>query len=141
MYYELICDAHGFHVSKVNVNAALRAAGEDHIILITDTFVEPSDGMGKNLDPESDVNYDFRGTLSGSRLTLARAARNFMRFTGADVRVAFKCAATNSAKALGLYDRVGSIEAGRLANILLVDEAFHVKKILLRGKELPQIRD
>lgn len=141
MYYELICDAHGFHVSRVNVNAALRAAGEDHIILITDAFVEPSDGMGKNLDPESDVNYDFRGTLSGSRLTLARAARNFMRFTGADVRVAFKCAATNSARALGLYDRVGSIEAGRLANILLVDAGFHVKRILLRGEEIPDLRD
>lgn len=136
MYYELICDAGGLHVTKTNINAAFRAGGEDHIVLITDTFVEPSDGMGKNLNPDNDVNYDFRGTLSGSRLTLDRAARNFMHFTGADVRVAFKCASTNSARALGIDHKVGSITPGHLANLIFVDSGFYVQKIFLKGKEI-----
>jgi len=141
LYYELICDQNGYHVTKTNMNLAYRAAGEDHIILISDAFVEPSDGMGKNLDPNNDVNYDFRGTLSGSRLTLAKAVRNFRKFTGVDIRVAFKCASTNPAKAMNIYDRFGSIEAGKVANIIFVDEDFHVKKILFKGNEISEIRD
>ena len=140
MYYELICDAKGLHVSNANVNLAFRAAGEDHIILISDAFVEPSDGMGKNLDPSNDVNYDFRGTLSGSRLTVARAAQNFRKATGADIRVTFKCAATNAAKALGLYGRVGSIEPGRMANLVFVDEDFRVRKVFFKGNEIEAAR-
>ncbi len=141
IYYELICDTNGFHVTKTNVNLAYRAAGEDHIVLISDAFLEPSDGMGKNLDPNSDVNYDFRGTLSGSRLTLSKAARNFRKFTGADIRVTFKCVSTNAAKALGIYNKVGSIEPGRLANIVFVDNDFNVQKILFKGKEITEVRD
>jgi len=141
MYYELICDQNGMHVTKTNINLAYRAGGEDHIILITDAVVELSDGMGKNADPDADVSYDCRGTLTGSRLTLARAVRNFRKATGADIRVSFKCASTNPAKAMGLYEKYGSIEAGKAANIICVDEAFHVKKIIFKGNELPEVRD
>ena len=141
LYYELICDRNGFHVTKANMNLALRAAGEDHIIIISDAFVEPSDGMGKNLDPNNDVNYDFRGTLSGSRLTISKAVRNFIKFTGADARVAFKCASTNSAKAMGIYDKYGSIEPGHFANIVFVDEDFNLKKVIFKGKEVENIKD
>lgn len=141
LYYELICDSNGLHVTKSNINLALRAAGEDHIILISDAFVEPSDGMGKNLDPNNDVNYDFRGTLSGSRLTLSKAVRNFIKFTGADIRVAFKCVSTNSARALGIDQKVGSILPGRMANIVFVDQDFHVKKILFKGNEISEVWD
>lgn len=141
LYYELICDKNGFHVTRANASLALRAAGEDHIILISDAFVEPSDGMGKNLDPDSDVNYDFRGTLSGSRLTVSKAVRNFMRFTGADIRTAFKCASTNSAKALGIYGCVGSIKPGRLANIVIADEGMNLKKVIFKGREVENILD
>ena len=141
LYYELICDRNGFHVTKANMNLALRAAGEDHIIIISDAFVEPSDGMGKNLDPNNDVNYDFRGTLSGSRLTISKAVRNFIKFTGADARVAFKCASTNSAKAMGIYDKYGSIEPGYFANIVFVDEDFNLKKVIFKGKEVEGIKD
>lgn len=141
MYYELICDQNCYHVTKTNMNLALRAAGEDHIVLISDAFVEPSDGMGKNADPESDVNYDFRGTLSGSRLNLARAARNFIRNTGVDIRTAFKCASTNPSKAMGIDHMAGSIEPGKLANIIFVDEDFFVKKIIFRGREFEDMAE
>ena len=141
LYYELICDQNGMHVTDTNINLAYRAAGEDHIILITDAVVELSDGMGKNADPNADVSYDRRGILTGSRLTLAKAVRNFRKATGADIRISFKCASTNSAKALGLDDKIGSIEAGKFANIIFVDEDFHVKKVIFKGKEISEIRD
>ncbi|MDE7035321.1 MAG: amidohydrolase family protein, partial [Eubacteriales bacterium] len=49
---------------------------------------------------------------------------------------AVKAASTNPAKALGLYDRFGSIEPGKTANLLLLDESLEVKSIFLRGKRI-----
>lgn len=136
IYYELIVDENALHVTEYSVRRTLRTAGEDYVVLVSDTFCEPF----PQKDPCADVNYDKTGTLSGSRLTIARAAKNFRRFTGADHRVLFKAASTNSAKAMGLFDKVGSIEEGKLANIVLVDDDFDVKKIIFRGEEVTEIR-
>ena len=135
LYYELICDSAGAHVTKYNVRKTLRCAGEDYVILISDATVRPTAGKS------GDINFNDRGQLSGSRLCINMAIRNFMRYTGADIRVAFKCGSTNSAKALGLDNRVGSILPGRDANILLVDDAFTIHKILFRGEEVAEIRN
>lgn len=142
LYYELICDSTGQHVAKYNVCEAYRAAGEDHIILITDTFVEESPQTEETPQKEGlDVNYNADGMLSGSTLCLSMAARNFIQFTGVDIRVAFKCASTNAAKAMQLFDIVGSIEAGKMANIVFVDSGFHVKKVFFKGKEVMEVRE
>ena len=63
-----------------------------------------------------------------------------MRMTGADVRVAFKCASTNPAKALGLFDRVGSLEPRKAANIVLTDGDFHVRAVYFRGEPVEGVR-
>lgn len=134
IYYELICDSQGAHATKYSICKALRAAGEDYIVLISDTTVREQVGEAK------DINFNEIGMLSGSRLCIAMAAKNFMKFTGADIRVTFKCASTNAAKAMGLYCEVGSIDAGKLANLVFVDEDFVVKKIFFKGQEVPEIR-
>lgn len=141
LYYELIADSRGIHVKPHALRFALRTAGEDRIILITDATAQETEHDPSKYPPESpksaeDLNYNKRGQLSGSRLILSNACKNFMRFTGADVRVAFKCASTNPAKALGVDGRVGSILPGRDANILFVDEGFNVKQIYFRGEKL-----
>lgn len=136
LYYELICDSDGMHATKYSVCEVLRAGGEDHLILVSDTFVETAEQK-----EERDVNFDAAGCLSGSRLCLSMAVRNFIRFTGADIRVAFKCASTNSAKAMGLFDCVGSIDAGKMANLVLVDSDFHIKRVFFKGQEVQEVRD
>ena len=83
-----------------------------------------------------DLNFDTEGGLSGSRLVLSGACANFIRYAGGDVRTAFKCASTNPARALGFADKIGSILPGRDANIIFVDERFHVKKVIFRGEEV-----
>ena len=81
-----------------------------------------------------DLNFNEVGGLSGSRLILAGACANFIRYAGGDVRIAFKCASTNPAKALGLDEKIGSILPGRDANILFVDEKFQVQQVIFRGE-------
>ncbi len=140
LYYELICDSTGMHVKPENAKLALRTAGEDHIILVTDCINEidydPADYPPEHPRSAPDLNYNERGQLSGSLLLLSDACKNFMRFTGADVRTAFKCASTNPAVALGLEEKIGSILPGRDANLLLVDEGFRIQKIFFRGEEI-----
>lgn len=137
MYYELICDENALHATEYSIRRTYRTAGEDYVVLISDTFCEPF----PQKDDNADVNYDKTGTLSGSKLTVARAAKNFKKFTGVDHRVLFKVASTNSAKAMNLFDKVGSIDAGKFANIVFVDDDFTVKKIIFKGEEIENIRN
>ena len=150
LYYELICDSIGAHVTKYSARKAFRAAGEDFIILITDATAHADaptteearkkvfDHFGVYEVP--DLNFNDLGELSGSRLTLDKGCRNFMKMTGADLRVAFKCASTNPARALGLSAEIGSIEAGHDADVLLADEDFTVHRLFFKGKEIRNIR-
>ena len=138
LMYELICDSRGVHVKPCNAALALRAAGEDNIILITDSAdrmdYDPHDFPPEDPHSAMDLRFNERGQLSGSGLVLSAACRNFMRFTGADIRTAFKCASYNPARALRLDGRVGSILPGRDANLLVVNEAFEVQKVYFRGE-------
>ena len=140
LYYELICDSRGIHVPAYCAKMALRTAGEDHIILITDCVSRvshnPSDYPEDSPMSAPDLNFNEVGGLSGSRLVLSGACRNFIRYGGGDIRTAFKCASYNPAKALGLDQKVGSILPGRDANIIFVDKDFQVQKVLFRGEEV-----
>ncbi len=140
LYYELICDTRGVHVKPANVRLAFRAAGEDRIIVITDCSDvcthDPADYPEDSPMSAPDLNYNAKGELSGSRLTLSLAVRNFMRFTGCDVRTAFKCGATNAASALRVDDRVGAVRPGLMANLLLVDDAFNVHGVYFHGRRI-----
>lgn len=146
LYYELICDSRAIHVTEVSQRQTLRAGGEDFVICISDCTGRAAvlnRGDYPPEDPKSaeDLNWNLLGQLSGSSLTTAMSVRNFMKSTGCDIRVAFKVGATNSAKALGLYDSLGSIEAGKDANIIFVDDAFMVKKVLFLGENVEEVRN
>ena len=140
IYYELICDSRGIHVPAYCAKMALRTAGEDKIILVTDCVSRvshnPADYPEDDRRSAPDLNFNETGGLSGSRLVLAGACRNFIRYAGGDVRTAFKCASTNPAKALGLDHTIGTSHPGKDANVLLVDEKFNVRKVIFHGEEI-----
>ena len=145
IYYELICDSCCAHVKAANIRQTYRCAGEDYIICISDSTGFPRCLDPKDYPPEdprsaSDLNWTEDGGLNGSVMTVAMSVKNFLKHTGCGIRVAFKAGATNSAKALGLYDRLGSIHAGKTANLIFVDETFNVKRIFFRGNELSEVR-
>jgi N-acetylglucosamine-6-phosphate deacetylase len=47
---------------------------------------------------------------------------------------AIKCAAVNPANAIGIYDQYGSLDAGKQANVVLLDENLEIKYIIKDGK-------
>ena len=136
---ELICDETGIHVDPDMLKMVVRTKGVEKIILITDSM--PADGDYKNNEADGiawgpDLNYDYEGHLAGSHLTLDSACRNLMAHTGYGLCHAIRMASLNPAKLLGLDRELGSIAPGKKANLLLIDDLVHVKKVFLAGREV-----
>ena len=134
IYTELICDKVGIHVAPYMLRLIKKIKGDDRIILISDAFVEhgprPSDEL---YDGADDINFDFSGEIAGSRMILDGSCRNMMVHTGASICQVFKYASTNPARLLSLTDR-GSVAMGNVANLVLTDAEFNVKRVMLNGQ-------
>jgi len=132
MYAEIICDSHGIHVQPDMLRMLLQAKGVDRLILISDSFVSYGESP-EHLRHIEDLVFDDNGFLSGSKLTMDIACRNLMAHTSCGICQAFLLAARNPARVLGLDDEIGSIEPGKKANLVFVDDLFHVQKVMLEG--------
>ncbi|WP_150824710.1 amidohydrolase family protein, partial [Megasphaera sp. DJF_B143] len=75
------------------------------------------------------------GTLAGSIVAMNQVVLNFLVNSGAPLPEAVAMATVNPAKDLGVYDRIGSLEKGKLADIAILDSTdFHVKQTLVGGE-------
>ena len=74
------------------------------------------------------------GTLAGSVLRMNNAVKNVMRFLDTDLETTVKYASANPAKNLGVYDKMGSIAEGKLANLVVVDKDVNVYQTIRCGK-------
>jgi N-acetylglucosamine-6-phosphate deacetylase len=70
--------------------------------------------------------------VTGSKLTLNVACRNWMKHTGASIVDAFRAASYTPAKAVGLFDR-GEIRKGLRADLIITDYKMNVKKVIIEG--------
>lgn len=136
IYAELICDKTGIHLAPYTISATIRAKGVEKCILITDSY--PKTGDFKNAEDKGvmwgpDLNYDANGMLAGSHLTLDGACRNVMSYTPYGLCNVVRMASLNPAKLIGIDKEYGSIKEGKIADIILVDNAFNVKKVFLQG--------
>ncbi len=136
IYAEIISDSMGIHVDPYMQRLVRKIKGDDKIILIsdqTDSRVENPPGY----DHITDLNFTYMESggidISGSKLTLNVACRNWMKHTGASIVDAFKVASYNPAKAVGLTDR-GEIREGLRADLIFVDIKMNVSTVMLNGE-------
>lgn len=136
MYAELICDENGVHVVPDLIKLVIRTKGVEKICLITDCMASKEKFLNCQEDGiyyGPDLNYDYRGWLAGSRLTLDHACRNLMKHTGYGLCHAIRMASLNPAKLLGLDQEIGSIAPGKKANLILIDDTVQVQSVILEG--------
>lgn len=135
MYAELICDSQAIHVRPDMQKLIMKIKGIDKVILISDSFVslEPTPDKFKHI---TDLSFDANGGLSGSKLTLDVSLKNVIKHTGCSIVDAIKMASTNPAKAVGLYDSVGSIQIAKKANLVMLDENYNLLEVYLSGKKV-----
>jgi len=63
-----------------------------------------------------------------------KACRNVMKHTGCSIVDAFRMASRNPARVLGMDSDIGTIEVGKKANLVFVDESFNIQRVMLEGK-------
>ncbi len=137
---ELICD--NVHSHPGAQKLAWLAKGNERIILITDT-IRPSglpDGEYPFTDKESvfvsEHGTNLRlssGNLAGSALSMNRALKNFTVNTGASLDETWRCSSLNAAVGLGIAHETGSIEKGKLADLVLIDDNYQVQRTIIEG--------
>jgi N-acetylglucosamine-6-phosphate deacetylase len=74
------------------------------------------------------------GTLAGSILTLNRAVYNVVNKLGINIVDAVRMASLNPAKVIKEDSRIGSIQKGKNADIIIFNEDIDVMLTIVEGK-------
>lgn len=133
VYTELISDSLAIHVSPDMQRLLLHTKGVERVVLITDSTRFDSENPPQYAHV-TDLNFDDNGDLAGSRMTMEQACRNVMTHTNCGIAQAFVMASLNPARAVGLDGDRGSIEIGKIADLVFVNDRFDVKDVMLDGE-------
>ncbi|MFD9277384.1 N-acetylglucosamine-6-phosphate deacetylase [Streptomyces mirabilis] len=135
---ELIND--GTHLHPAALQLAFHHAGADRVAFITDAMDAAGFGDGRyRLGPlEVEVSEGVArlvegGSIAGSTLTLDRAFQRAVTVDRLPVEDIVAALSANPARLLGLYDRVGSLEPGKDADLVVLDAEFTLKGVMRKG--------
>ncbi|MEU7409622.1 MULTISPECIES: N-acetylglucosamine-6-phosphate deacetylase [Streptomyces] len=136
---ELIND--GTHLHPAALELAFHHAGADRVAFITDAMDAAGIGDGRYmLGPlEVEVSEGVArlvegGSIAGSTLTLDRAFKRAVTVDRLSVEDAVTALSVNPARLLGLSDRIGSLEPGKDADLVLLDADFELKGVMRHGE-------
>ena len=135
---ELIAD--NIHVHPAVQKILVTTKGPSGVILITDAV------RGAGL-PDGEYRLGDRitnirdgavrlpdGTLAGSILTMNLALRNVIQATGLHLHEAWPMSSLNAARAIGVSASKGSLEAGKDADLVILDKNFEVLLTMVAGQ-------
>lgn len=134
---ELIADT--FHVNPGLYKLVAKAKG-DKLCLITDCMraggMEDGDyTLGGQHVIKTGIQCLLEdGTIAGSVLKLNEAVRNLRDYTELSLSEVFACASINPAKAVGEADKIGSLEVGKCADIIICDDDINVITTIIEGE-------
>ena len=138
---EAICD--GRHLHPGTVRMLLKCKGWDKVVAITDSIMAAGlpDGnykLGVNdvVVKDGDAVLASNGVRAGSTLTLAQALKNIVKFTERPVQDVLPLMTINPAKALRMDDRKGTLEVGKDADMVLLDDDLNVAMTVGLGRVL-----
>ncbi|MFI9614401.1 N-acetylglucosamine-6-phosphate deacetylase [Streptomyces sp. NPDC052023] len=136
---ELIND--GTHLHPAALELAFRHAGAERVAFITDAMDAAGFGDGRYmLGPlEVEVSEGVArlvegGSIAGSTLTQDRAFKRAVTVDRIPVEDVVKALSANPARLLGLDDRIGSLEPGKDADLVVLDADFDLKGVMRRGE-------
>jgi N-acetylglucosamine-6-phosphate deacetylase len=136
---ELVND--GIHVHPAVIGMVFNAVGPHRVALITDAMAAAGqpDGMYRlgALDVEvaaGVARLSGGGSIAGSTLTMDVTLRRAVRELGLPLEDASVSASLTPARALGLDHEVGTIEAGKFADLVVLDDELAVRGVMKRGE-------
>lgn len=139
VYAEIICD--GIHLHPAVVKSTFKSKGADRILLISDSTQAAGmpDGEytlgGQPVFLKDGIVKLASGTIAGSATKVISCVQNCISW-GIASEIAFKAASLNPATFIGVDDKTGSIEIGKLADLVLLDSEYNIVKTFVKGKEV-----
>ncbi|MEV8317197.1 N-acetylglucosamine-6-phosphate deacetylase [Streptomyces sp. NPDC059900] len=136
---ELIND--GTHLHPASFELAFHHAGAARTALITDAMDAAGFGDGRYMLGPLEVEVKDSvarlvegGSIAGSTLTQDRAFKRSVTVDGLPVGDVVRAISANPARLLGMYDRVGSLEPGKDADLVVLDSEFALKGVMRKGE-------
>lgn len=135
---ELIAD--GIHSHEGFFKTFINIKGHDKVILVTDSMRAGTlDEGGYDLGGQKVIVKDGSarltdGTLAGSVLKMNHAVKNIMANTEEAIRNIVKMASLNPAQLIGVDDKLGSIEIGKCADLIIIDHQVNIFSTFVDGK-------
>ncbi|MGA0438947.1 MAG: amidohydrolase family protein [Limisphaerales bacterium] len=144
MSTEVIAD--GQHLSPELLEFAYRMLGPDRLCLVTDAnramdmppgqyrFGPEEDGVW--FESDGKVGFVSRDALASSVVGMDTMVRNMFRNTSASLPEAVRMGSLTPARRVGMDSQIGSLEAGKQADFLVLDEDLKVCQVFIAGEAL-----
>jgi len=138
IFAEIIAD--GIHLHPAIVKLVVRAKTPERTVLITDAIRAAgmvggeSELGGQRLTIKNGAPYTESGGLAGSMLTMDKAVRNVMAFTGLPFASVLCMATITPALSIGLQSQIGTLQPGAFADMVFWDSNYTVCRTIISGK-------
>ena len=145
MSTEVIAD--GCHLSNELLEFAYRMLGPERLCLVTDCnraldlpagdyrFGNQSDGTWFHSDGKVGWSAD-RGSLASSVVGMDQMVRVMHEATSASLFEVIRMASLTPAARVGLDQQVGSLQPGKLANVLVLSRELEVRQVFVRENRM-----
>ncbi|AIQ49102.1 N-acetylglucosamine-6-phosphate deacetylase [Paenibacillus sp. FSL R7-0273] len=139
---EIIAD--GIHVHPAAIQIIARLKSKDNLLLITDAM--SATGLEDGEYTIGDLPVMVTGgvatlkehpeSLAGSTLTMIRGFRYLVQEAGLTLEEASRAASLTPAVSLGMQRTIGSLEAGKRGDILLLNDQLELQRVWISGREI-----
>jgi len=138
---DVTCDviADGVHLDPAVLRLLVKLKTSNRLTLISDSIAAAGQGdgdyriWGETIAVKKGRTRNERGSIAGSVITMLDAAK-MMRSLGVAETDLARMTATNPARLLLVAGDCGSIEAGKLADLVALDDAGDVRLTIIAGQ-------
>jgi len=133
------CIADGVHLDPFMLRLLIKVKGARHISLISDAIAAAGKGdgdyeiWGETIIVKNGRTANKAGSIAGSVISMLDAVR-LMHSLGVSYVDLAQMASSNPARLLGVDSACGSIEVGKRADLVALDDACNVKLALVGAK-------
>lgn len=142
MTVEMIAD--GVHVPHTIMRLIYKFKGVERTALITDALACSAFNGGKAFDPRVIIEDGVckladRSALAGSIATMDRLIKTAATLAEIPVADAIRMASETPSRIMGVYDRKGSIQRGKDADLIVLDDQLDLRGVIAMGEFIEEI--
>lgn len=141
MTVEVVAD--GIHIPPTILRLVYKIKGVERTCLITDALACAASDSQEAFDPRVIIEDGVckladHSALAGSVATMDRLIRTVVQKAEIPLADAVRMASETPAKIMGVFDRKGSLQKGKDADIIVMDENLNIRAVWAMGKLVPE---